>query len=64
MKKILKNNFVKISLLTTLMLVLSFSYLNAAQVQIKKDYTEEYKKWLELPENERKDYTCSGSEPY
>lgn len=56
MKKIFKNNFIKISLLTTIMLVLSFNYLNAAQVQIKKDYTEEYKRWLELPENERKKY--------
>ena len=56
MKKLFKSNFVKISLLTIIMLVLSFNYINAVEVQVKKDYTEEYKKWLELPEEERKNY--------
>ena len=56
MKKILNNNFIKISILTIIMLVLSFSLVNAVEVEVKKDYTVEYKRWLELPEEERKNY--------
>ena len=56
MKKILRKDLIKISLLTIIMLVISFNYTNAVQVQLNKDYTEEYKKWLQLPEEERKNY--------
>ena len=56
MKKILNNNFIKISILTIIMLVLSFSLVNAVEVEVKKEYTEEYKRWLELPQEERKNY--------
>ena len=56
MKKIFKNKLFKISILTTIVLTLSLGFVNATQVQVKNDYTEEYKRWLELPEEERKKY--------
>ena len=56
MKEVLKNKLFKISALTTIMLVLLINMVNAAQVEVKKEYTEEYKRWLELPKEERKNY--------
>ena len=56
MKKIIRNNLLKIGVLTVIMLMLSLCYINAAEIQVKKEYTEEYKKWLQLPEEERKNY--------
>ena len=58
MKKILKNNIIKICVLSVTMIALfSFGHrIKAVEIVKNTNYTKEYKKWLELSEEERKKY--------
>ena len=54
--KIKTKNILKIILFTFIFTIISFSIINAAEIAENTNYTKEYKRWLELPEEERKNY--------